>query len=40
MTVIAPWFVPNVAIQQDLQMPTVKEQIRHYSSQYSARLSV
>jgi hypothetical protein len=26
-------------IQRDLQTPTVKEEIRRYSSQYSARLS-
>jgi hypothetical protein len=35
----APWIVPNTAIQRDLQIPTVKEEICHYSSQYSARLS-
>jgi hypothetical protein len=36
----APWYVPNTVIWRDLQTPTVKEQIRHYSSQYSERLSV
>jgi hypothetical protein len=36
----APWYVPNTVIRTDLQTPTVKEEIRHYSSQYSARLSV
>jgi hypothetical protein len=35
-----PWYVPNTVIRKDLQTPTVKEEIRHYSSQYSARLSV
>jgi hypothetical protein len=35
----APWYVPNMVIRRDLQMPTVKEEIRRYSSQYSARLS-
>jgi hypothetical protein len=35
----APWYVPNTVIRWDLQIPTVKEEIRHYSSQYSARLS-
>jgi hypothetical protein len=35
----APWYVPNTVIGRDLQTPTVKGQIRHYSSQYSARLS-
>jgi hypothetical protein len=36
----APWCVPNMVIRKDLQTPTVKEEICHYSSQYSARLSV
>jgi hypothetical protein len=40
MVVDAPWYVPNAVIPRDLQTPTVKEEIRHYSSQYSARLSV
>jgi hypothetical protein len=39
MTVGAPWYVPNTVIRRDLQIPTVKEEIRSYSSQYSARLS-
>jgi hypothetical protein len=39
MTVDAPWYVPNTVIGRDLQIPTVKEEIRRYSSQYSARLS-
>jgi hypothetical protein len=34
----APWYVPNMVIRRDLQIPTVKEEIRRYSSQYSARL--
>jgi hypothetical protein len=34
MIVDAPWYVPNTVIRRDLQSP-----IRHYSSQYSARLS-
>jgi hypothetical protein len=34
-----PWYVPNTVIRRDLQTPTVKEEIRRYSSQYSARLS-
>jgi hypothetical protein len=38
MIVDAPWYVPNTAIRRDLQTPTVKEEIRRYSSQYSARL--
>jgi hypothetical protein len=32
----APWYVLNTVIQT----PTVKKEIRHYSSQYSLRLSV
>jgi hypothetical protein len=39
MTVDAPCYVPNMIIRRDLQIPTVKEEIRRYSSQYSARLS-
>jgi hypothetical protein len=35
----APWYVPNTVIRRDLQIPTVNEEIRRYSSQYSARLS-
>jgi hypothetical protein len=40
MIVDTPWYVPNTVIRRDLQTPTVKEEIRRYSSQYSARLSV
>jgi hypothetical protein len=39
MIVDAPWYVLNMVIRRDLQIPTVKEEIHHYSSQYSARLS-
>jgi hypothetical protein len=40
MIVDAPWYyVPNAVIRRDLRTPTVKEEIRRYSSQYSARLS-
>jgi hypothetical protein len=39
MIVGAPWYVLNTVIQRDIQIQTVKEEIRHYSSQYSARLS-
>jgi hypothetical protein len=38
MIVDAPWYVPNTINRRDLQIPTVKEEIRRYSSQYSARL--
>jgi hypothetical protein len=34
-----PRYVPNTVIRRDLRTPTVKEEIRRYSSQYSARLS-
>jgi hypothetical protein len=39
MIVDTPWYVPNTVIGRDLETPTVKEEIRRYSSQYSARLS-
>jgi hypothetical protein len=34
----APWYVPNVILRQDLQIPSVKEEIRRFSIQYSSRL--
>jgi hypothetical protein len=40
MIVDAPWYVSNTVIRTDLKTRTVKEDIRHYSSQCSARLSV
>jgi hypothetical protein len=39
MIVDASWLMPNTVIRRDLQIWTVKEEIRRYSSQYSARLS-
>jgi hypothetical protein len=33
-----PWFVPNVILRQDLQIPSVKEEIRRFSIQYSSHL--
>jgi hypothetical protein len=39
MIVDAPWYVPNAVIRRDLQIPTGKEEISSYSSQYSACLS-
>jgi hypothetical protein len=39
MIVDAPWYVPNAAIRRDLQAPAAKEEIRRYSSQYSAHIS-
>jgi hypothetical protein len=38
MIVDAPWYVPNSLIRSDLSCPTVKEEIRRYSSHYGARL--
>jgi hypothetical protein len=40
MTADTPGYMPNIVTQRDLQTSTVKEEIRHYSSQYSMRLSV
>jgi hypothetical protein len=40
MIVDAPWYVPNTLIRRYLQIPSVKEEISHYSSHYSARLTV
>jgi hypothetical protein len=39
MIVDAPRYVPNTLIRRDLQIPSVKEKISHYSSHYSARLT-
>jgi hypothetical protein len=39
MIVDALWYVPNTVKGRDLQIPTVKIEIRRYSSHYSARLS-
>jgi hypothetical protein len=39
MIMDAPCYVPNMVSRSDLQIPTVTEAIRRYSSQYSARLS-
>jgi hypothetical protein len=38
MIVDAPWYVPNVILRQDLQIPSVKEEIRRVSIQYSFHL--
>jgi hypothetical protein len=39
MIVDTTWYVPKKFIRRDLQIPTVKEEIRRYSSQYGAHLS-
>jgi hypothetical protein len=31
ITVDEPWYVQNAVIRRDLQIPTVTEQIHHYS---------
>jgi hypothetical protein len=33
------WYVPNTLIRRDLQIPSVKEEISHYSSHYNARIT-
>jgi hypothetical protein len=39
MIIDAPWYVPNTLIRRGLQIPSVKEEISHYSSHYSDRLT-
>jgi hypothetical protein len=39
MIVDVPLYVSNTLIQRDLKIPSVKEEIIHYSSHYSARLT-
>jgi hypothetical protein len=34
----APWYVPNAILRQDLQIPSVKEEIQRFSIHYSSRL--
>jgi hypothetical protein len=36
---MVPWYVPNTLIRRYFQIPSVKEEISHYSSHYSARLT-
>jgi hypothetical protein len=38
LIVDATWYVSNSIIRKDLQMPTVKEEISHFSSLYDVRL--
>jgi hypothetical protein len=38
MIVDTPWYIPNSLIRRDLSCPTVKEEIRRYSSHYDDRL--
>jgi hypothetical protein len=32
----ASWYVPNAIIRRDLQVPSVKEEIRRFRAQYNA----
>jgi hypothetical protein len=34
----APWYVPNAVIRSDLQVPTVRQEVRSYSVIYRHRL--
>jgi hypothetical protein len=40
LIVDAPWYVSNSFIRNDLQIPTVKEEISRFSSHYKVRISV
>ena len=33
-----PWYVPNAVIKHDLQVPSVRQEVRTYSVTYNARL--
>ena len=35
----AAWFITNVNIHKDLEMPTVKEEMKKFSERYLQRLS-
>jgi hypothetical protein len=39
LIVDAPWYVSNSVIRNDLQVPTVKEEISRFSSNYNVRIS-
>jgi len=38
ITTDAPWYIPNAIIKRDLQIPTVKQEVRKYSANYRKRL--
>jgi hypothetical protein len=40
LIVDAPWYVSNSVIRNDLQRPTVKEEISRFNSHYNVRISV
>jgi hypothetical protein len=39
LIVDTPWYVSNSVIRNDLQIPTVKEEISRFSSHYNVRLT-
>jgi hypothetical protein len=40
LIVDVPWYVSNFVIRNDLQIPTVKEEISRFSFHYNVRISV
>ena len=36
----APWYVPNTVLKSDLQVPTVRQEVKNYSATYRQRLDV
>jgi hypothetical protein len=40
LIVDAPWYESNSVIRNDLQIPTIKEEISRFSSHYNVRISV
>ena len=36
----APWYVPNAVIKHDLQVPSVRQEVRTFSVTYNERLEV
>ena len=36
----ALWYVPNTVLKSDLQVPTVRQEVKHYSATYRQRLDV
>jgi hypothetical protein len=40
LIVDAPWYVSNSVIRNDLQIPTIKEEISRFSSHYNVGISV
>ena len=35
----APWYVPNTVLKSDLQVPTIRQEVKNYSATYQ-RLDV